>query len=134
VTPERNRAFVGGNFGSQRVLLDTTTLQPVNEADAQTTPFPSRLKSQYNNGYDVRSVFSINGVRADSILHLRWDHAVSQEIVVYDDSNAVLMRTKIGRATYWIPALSPDGRRLAVVRDGVLEVYEIPRATRRHIN
>jgi hypothetical protein len=126
VTPDRNRAFVGGNFGSQRVLLDTTTLQPVNEADAQTTPFPSRLKSRYNNGYDVRSVFSTNGVRADSILHVRWDHAVSQEIVVYDASNAVLMRTKIGRATYWTPALSPNGHRLAVVLDGVLEVYEIP--------
>jgi hypothetical protein len=131
VTPERDKAFVGGNAGSQRVLLDTTTLQPVNETDAQTTPFPSKLKSRYDNtGHekDARSVFSTNGVWADSILRIRWDHAVSQEIVVYDTSNHVLMRTKIGHPTYWTPALSPNGKRLAVVRDGVVEVYEIPAA------
>jgi hypothetical protein len=128
VAPDRDKAFIGGNAGSQRVLLDTATLQPVNEADAQATPFPSRLKSHYNEGYNVRSVFSTNGIRADSILHDRWDHAISQEIVVYDASNAVLMRTKIRRAIYWTPALSPNGHRLALVRDGVLEVYEIPTA------
>lgn len=127
VTPERDKAFVGGNAGSKRVLLDTTTLQPLGAPEVQSTPFPSALKSSYGNrGNDTRSVFSTNGRRADSVLHIRWDHAASQEIVVYDASNTVLMRTKIGRATYWTPALSPDGHRLAVVRDGVLEVYEIP--------
>lgn len=145
LSADRAKVVVGGNLMTKQVVLDTRTLAPIPGEDPARVVTDWRRSSRPGGSF-VDSISSVDGAR---LMHVetrqtRWSKITNplgglgsrpfdkRIISVYD--------TQTGRellALQWDPrhdwggilrkpALSPNGHRVALLRRGVVEIFDLP--------
>jgi len=145
VTRDRTRAVVGGNLMTQEVVLDLRTMAPATDT-IQPATTSERCERHYRDGSFATCLSSVNDERlmVVEVKQTDWNKFTnplagfgdrpynSQRITVYDKrSGAERFRLhwdprKLGGSLTTLPALSPTGHEVALIRRGLLEVFEVP--------
>lgn len=147
VTRDRTRAVVGGNLMTQKIVLDTRMLTPVTESGDGTRKASETCGGHsHRDGSFDRCVSSMNDERfmVSEVKQTAWNKLMnplagfgdrpynSRRITVYERGTGAARFTiqwdprKTGGSLLTMPALSPTGHRVAFIRRGVLEVFDVP--------
>lgn len=139
------KVVVGGNLMTPRVVLDSRTLAPVAGEDSARIPTEWQRNFRPDDSF-VDSISSVDGAR---MMHVetrqtRWSKITnplaglgerpynSRKIRVYDkQTGKELFSLQWDPRHDWggltrEPAFSPTGHRVALLRRGVVEVFEVP--------
>jgi hypothetical protein len=146
VTRDRTRAVVGGNLMTQEVVLDLRTMTPATEAIDEPAKTPEQCATHYRGGSFATCLSSVNDERlmVVEVKQTGWNKFTnplagfgdrpynSQRIIVYEKRTGAERFTlhwdprKLGGSLTTLPALSPTGHEVALIRRGVLEVFDVP--------
>lgn len=145
LSADRAKVVVGGNLMTKRVVLDSRTLAPMPGED------PARVVTDWQefsgrDGSFVDSISTVDGARVMQVetRQSRWSKITNplgglgsrpydrRIIRVYDtQTGRELLTLRWDPRHDWggmsrKPALSPNGHRVALLRRGVVEVFEVP--------
>lgn len=143
LSSDRSKIVVGGNSMTPRVILDSRTLVPITGPSPKTIQGAWQTRERHDRSI-VDSTSSLDGARLMTVEtgQTRWSKITNplaglgeppfnrQRVNVYDKQTGQELFTlrwdprHAGMTRR--PALSPTGRRVALLRRGLLEVFEVP--------
>lgn len=141
LSSDRSKIVVGGNSMTPRVVLDSH-LVPITGQSPETIQAAWQEQTRPDGSY-IGSTSSLDGARLMTVetRQTRWSKIKnplaglgeppfnSQRVTVYDKQTGhelFALRWDPRRGGTTRPALSPTGRRVALLRRGLLEVFEVP--------
>jgi len=145
LSSDRAKVVVGGNLMTERVILNSRTLAPITGEDPAGV-LPAWQRSSLPDGTFVDSISTVDGARLMRVetRQTRWskitnplaelgDRPFNSRIVrVYGKhTGQELLSLQWDPRHDWggvtrKPAISPTGHRVALLRRGVLEIFEVP--------
>lgn len=145
LSSDHAKAVVGGNLMTPRVVLDSSSLAPLASEDSARIPGEWQRQFRSDDSF-VDSISSVDDARVMRVetRQTRWSKITnplaglgerpynSREIRVYDkQTGKVLFALRWDPRHDWggltrEPALSPAGRKVALIRRGVVEVFDVP--------
>jgi hypothetical protein len=144
LSSDHTKVVVGGNLMTPRVVLDSRTLAPVAGEDPAKIPAEWQGRFRRDRSF-VDSTSSVDGARLMRVetRQTRWSKITnplaglgdppynSRRISVYDKQTGKELFTLQRDPRHYgggltSPALSPTGHRVALLRRGVVEVFEVP--------